>query len=148
MNMIKAMVLGFIAGAIATVTIHEIISAIFTNPSLWTGWDRVSWDLTPNDYGVPKIFSAAFWGGLWGMLFPVVFGTLPTGPLTLKGILFGLIGPALIGVFLAVPLITQRFPVFMDGRAELVIPVLFILAGFGGFLGWLYGFFAYKRLPC
>ena len=148
MNMLKAMVLGFIAGAIATVTVHEIISAIFTNPSLWTGWERQSWDLSPNDFGVPKIVSATFWGGLWGALFPVVFGTLPKGPLTFKGLFYGLIGPALLGVFLAVPLITQRFPVFMDGKSELIVPVLVILGGFGAFLGWLYGFLAYKRLPC
>jgi len=146
MNMLKAIVFGFIAGAIATVTVHEAISAIFAS-SLWTGWSRVSWDLTPNPWGVPNIVSAMFWGGLWGAAFPIVFGTLPKGPLTFKGLFYGLIGPALIGIFLAVPLITQRFPIFMDGRAELIVPVLCILAGFGAFLGWLYGFFAYKRLP-
>lgn len=148
MNMLKAMVLGFIAGAIATVTVHEMISAAFNNAALWTGWDRISWDMTPNEYGAPKLLSAMFWGGLWGALFPVIFGTLPKGPLTFKGLLYGIIGPALIGVFIAVPLLTQRFPIFMDGRAELVVPVLAILAGFGACLGWLYGFFAYKRLPC
>jgi len=148
MNMLKAMVLGFIAGAIATVTVHEIVSFIFTNPALWTGWERVSWDMTPNDYGVPKIASATFWGGLWGALFPVIFGTLPKGPLTFKGLLYGLIGPALIGVFLAVPLLTHRTPVFLDGQASLVVPVLVILGCFGAALGWLYGLFAYKRLPC
>lgn len=148
MNMLKAMVLGFIAGAIATVTVHEIISAVFNNTAYWTGWGRVSWDLSPNEFGVPNLVSAMFWGGLWGALFPVIFGTLPKGPLTFKGLLYGIIGPALIGVFIAVPLLTQRFPIFMDGRAELVVPVLVILAGFGAALGWLYGFFAYKRLPC
>ena len=147
MNMLKGMVLGFIAGVIATLTVHELISHVFTNPAVWTGWERVSWDMTPNEYGAPKIVSAAFWGGLWGALFPVIFGSMPKGPLTIKGMLFGIIGPALIGVFLAVPLITHRFPVFMDGQSSLIVPVLVILAGFGAVVGWLYGFFAYKRLP-
>lgn len=148
MNMLKAMVLGFIAGAIAVVTVHELINRIFES-SLWTGWPRHAWSTAPAAItGIPQILSDMFWGGLWGAAFPVVFGTLPKGPLTFKGLFYGLIGPALIGVFIAVPLITQRFPVFMDGKADLVIPVLCILGGFGAFLGWLYGFFAYKRLPC
>lgn len=148
MNLLKGMVLGFIAGAIATVTVHEIISFIFTMPSVWTGWGRQSWDMSPNEFGVPNILSGAFWGGLWGALFPVVFGALPTGPLTIKGLVFGIIGPALIGVFVAIPLITHRIPLFFDGDISKIVPVLFILAGFGAAVGWLYGLFAYKRLPC
>ncbi len=148
MNMLKAMLLGFLAGAIATVTVHEIISWIFTLPGIWTGWGRPSWNMNPAAMtGVPQIVSDIFWGGLWGALFPVIFGMYPKGPLTFKGLIYGLIGPALIGVFVAVPAITQRFPLFLDGRSELVVPVLFILGGFGAALGWLYGFFAYKHLP-
>ena len=148
MNLAKGMVLGFIAGAIATVTVHEIINSIFENPNIWTGWPRHAWNMGPAAVtGVPQILSDMFWGGLWGALFPVIFGALPKGPLTFKGLLFGLVGPALIGVFIAVPLLTHRIPLFMDGNASLVVPVLFILGGFGAFLGWLYGFLAYKHLP-
>lgn len=147
MNILKAMLLGFLAGVIATLTVHEIISAIFATPRFWTGWDRVSWDLAPNDFGVPRIVSAAFWGGLWGALFPLVFGALPRGPLTFKGMLFGIIGPALIGVFIAIPALTHKIPFFFDGDSSKVIPVLVILAGFGASAGWLYGLFAYKHLP-
>jgi hypothetical protein len=148
MNTVKAMVLGFLAGAIATITVHEIISAIFANPNVWTGWPRRSWNMDPAALtGVPQILSDTFWGGLWGALFPVIFGTMPKGPLTFKGLFFGLIGPALLGVFILMPLLTHRIPLFMDGNISLIIPVLFILGGFGAFLGWLYGLFAYQRLP-
>jgi len=147
MNVLKAIILGFIAGAIATVTVHEVISWLFLN--FWTGWPRPSWSMTPAAYtGVPQIMSDTFWGGVWGALFPLVFGTMPRGPLTFKGLLYGLIGPALIGVFIAVPLMTGRFPPFFGGDMSKIIPVLTILGGFGASLGWLYGFFAYKRLPC
>jgi hypothetical protein len=44
MNFLKGIVLGFIAGAIATLTMHEFVSWLFNNPSLWSGWDRVSWN--------------------------------------------------------------------------------------------------------
>ena len=148
MNLAKGMVLGFIAGAIATVTVHEIINTIFENPNVWTGWPRHAWNMAPSAVtGVPQILSDMFWGGAWGALFPVIFGALPKGPLTFKGLLYGLLGPALIGVFLAIPFLTGRWPPFFGGNASLIIPVLFILGGFGAFLGWLYGFLAYKRLP-
>ena len=147
MNMLKAILLGFLAGAIATLTVHEIISWIFTT-GIWTGWGRHSWNMAPAAMtGVPQIVSDTFWGGAWGALFPVIFGMYPKGPLTFKGMLFGIIGPALIGVFIAMPMLTQRWPLFLDGNSSLVIPVLCILAGFGAAVGWLYGFFAYKHLP-
>ena len=145
MNLIKNIVLGFIAGAIATVTVHEIISALFT--AYWVGWDRPSWNLAPNDMGVPQILSDVFWGGLWGALLGLILGTRPQGALSLQGALFGLIGPALIGVFLAVPLLTNKFPPFFGGDASKIVPVLVILAGFGAFTGWLYGFFQYGQCP-
>ena len=147
MNMLKAILLGFLAGAIATLTVHEIISWIFTT-GIWTGWGRHSWNMAPAAMtGVPQIVSDTFWGGAWGALFPVIFGMYPKGPLTFKGMLFGIIGPALIGVLIAMPMLTQRWPLFLDGNSSLVIPVLCILAGFGAAVGWLYGFFAYKHLP-
>jgi hypothetical protein len=151
MNLLKTIVLGFIAGAIATLTVHEFISWLFNN--YWTGWDRVSWskELVPvafvPDMVIPKIFSDMFWGGLWGSLFGLILGSRPQGSMTLRGLAMGLIGPALIGVFIAVPLLTQKFPPFFGGDMSKIIPVLSILAGYGAFTAWLYGFFRYGRLP-
>jgi energy-converting hydrogenase Eha subunit A len=148
MNLLKAIVLGFIAGAIATLTVHEIISAIFHNPNVWTGWPRQSWNLEPAEMtGVPQIISDMFWGGLWGALFGLILGSRPQGSMTVRGAILGIVGPALIGVFLAVPLLTQKFPVFFDGDPSKIIPVLVILAGFGAATAWLYGMFRYGRLP-
>lgn len=155
MNMLKAMVLGFIAGVIAYVTFHEIANAIF-NSDLWTGWNRPSWDFSPNGQGVPYLLSGALVGGAWGALFPLLFGTLPQGPLTFKGLFYGLIGPAIIGAMIIYPLAMQYGPqyegigqgIFLDGQAAAIVPTLVKYAAFGASLGWLYGFFAYKRLPC
>ena len=145
MNVLKSIVLGFIAGAIATATIHEVISLIFAN--LWTGWDRVSWNMAPNDMGIPQFFSDVFWGGLWGSLFGLILGARPEGMMTVRGAILGIFGPAIIGVFLAVPLLTNKFPPFFGGDMSKIIPVLCILAGFGAMTAWLYGFFRYGHLP-
>ncbi len=151
MNILKSIVLGFIAGVIATVTIHELISWLFLN--FWTGWDRPSWNMAPvsnpifPDIVVPQIVSAAFWGGLWGSLFGLILGARPQGMLTIRGAILGIFGPALIGVFLLVPFLTERFPPFFGGDASKIIPVLTILAGFGAVTAWLYGLFRYGKLP-
>ena len=152
MNFLKAIVLGFIAGAIATLTVHEFISWLFNNPSLWSGWPRTSWSKEPVlvpllDIAVPQIFSDMFWGGLWGSLFGLILGARPQGSMTLRGAAMGIVGPALIGVFLAVPLLTQKFPPFFGGDVSKIVPVLVILAGFGAATAWLYGMFRYGRLP-
>ena len=151
MNLLKTIVLGFIAGAIATLTAHEFISWLFSTS--WTGWDRVSWNrdlveivVWPGKF-VPKIMSDTFWGGLWGSVFGLILGSRPQGSTTLKGLLMGIVGPALLGVFIAVPLLTGRFPPFFGGNIAKIIPVLVILAGYGAFTAWLYGFFRYGRLP-
>jgi hypothetical protein len=75
-------------------------------------------------------------------------GGAPRGSMTLRGLLFGILGPALIGVFVAVPLVTGRFPLFFDGAPNMIGSVLLILAGWGAATAWLYGFFTSGgRLP-
>jgi len=136
----KHLLIGFVAGAIAVVTAHEIIDWVLLKAGLFP---RVPWSMQPAAVtGVPQIVSDMFWGGLWGVLFALVQDRAPGGSLWLKGLIFGLIGPALIGVFILLPLITGRFPLFFGGDLKPIISVLLILAGFGAALGWLYGFMA------
>lgn len=145
------LILGFIAGAIATATVHEFISQLFQ--AFWTGWERASWNFAPvsqavfPDFAIPQLLSDMFWGGIWGLIFAIILGSRPTGALTFKGILLGILGPALLGIFLLVPFLTGRFPPFFGGDASKIIPVLFILAGYGAFTAWLYGLFRYGHLP-
>jgi hypothetical protein len=133
----KDLLMGFIAGAIAVATAHEIINWLLLQAGLFP---RVPWSMQPAaTTGVPQIVSDMFWGGLWGVLFAAIQDRIPGGSLWLKGLIFGLIGPALIGVFILVPLLTGRFPLFFGGDPKLIISVLLILAGFGAAMGWLYG---------
>lgn len=155
MNMLKGMVLGFIAGIIAYVTFHEVVNHIFNNEAYWTGWGRPSWDMSTNAYGIPFLASGALVGGAWGALFPLLFGSMPKGPLAIKGLIYGLIGPAFIGAMIIYPLAMQYSPqyeglaqgIFLDGQAAAIVPTLAKYGAFGASLGWLYGLFAYKHLP-
>lgn len=135
---LKTLLMGFIAGAIAVVTVHEIIDFLLLKAGLF---QRVPWSMQPSAVtGVPQIVSDMFWGGLWGVLFALIQGSIPGDSLLVKGLIFGIVGPALIGVFILVPLITGRFPLFFGGDPKPIISVLLILAGFGAGMGWLYGF--------
>lgn len=130
--------IGFVAGAIAVVNVHEIIDYIL---HVAVGFPRVPWSMQPAAVtGVPQIVSDVFWGGLWGILFVLVSDKIPGDNPTVKGLIFGIVGPAILGVFILVPLITGRFPVFFGFDLKLVGSVLLILAGFGAAMGWLDGF--------
>jgi len=134
----KSLALGFVAGAIAVVTVHEFINFILLQAGVFP---RVPWSMNPSAVtGVPQIVSDMFWGGVWGIIFVLLYSYIPGGGPTLKGLIFGIVGPAIIGVFILVPLITGRFPLFFGFDPKLIGSVLLILAGFGAAMGWLYGF--------
>jgi len=134
---VKSLAFGFVAGAIAVVTAHEVINFILLKAGLFP---RVPWSMEPAAMtGVPQIVSDMFWGGVWGILFVLFYNVIPSGNSTVKGLVFGIIGPAILGVFILVPLITGRFPLFFGFDATLLGSVLLILAGFGAAMGWLYG---------
>ena len=135
---VRNLLIGFLAGAIATVTVHEIINFILNQTGFFDG--RHPWQMTKAAVtGVPQIVSDMFWGGLWGSLFAAIHNSVPGDSLTLKGLIFGIVGPALIGVFILVPLLTGRIPLFLGFNPKALISVLLILSGFGAALGWLYG---------
>jgi hypothetical protein len=136
---VKNLILGFVAGAIAVVTVHEIVNFVLLQAGVFP---RVPWSMEPAAMtGLPQIVSDAFWGGLWGVLFALIVDSIPGGSFTIKGLIFGIVGPAIIGVFILVPLITGRFPLFFGGDPKLIGSVLLILAAFGAGMGWLYGLF-------
>jgi hypothetical protein len=56
-------------------------------------------------FGVPQVFNSAFWGGLWGCVFALLADRFPRQwPLWLAGLIFGIVGPTLVGWFVVAPL--------------------------------------------
>ncbi len=145
MIIVRNLFLGFLAGVIATITVHEIIKYFLHDAGYIP---MVAWSMAPVEpYALPKIVSDALWGGLWGSIFALILGSEPKGSMTIRGVFLGMIGPALLGVFLIVPLI-KGDPLFLDGNNVMIGSVLLIAAGFGSVTAWLYGFFTSGcRLP-
>lgn len=147
-------ILGFIAAAISVILVHQaIIYALGLN-----GMTRsVPWNLKPIGYGpvpwLPLLANSIFWGGLWGVLFALVYDRLPSGHGWLKGLIFGLL-VLLVSNWLGLPLIRQylfNYPVqplfagFKASNPMVLLPGLLILGGFGLGLGIIYDIIARSR---
>jgi hypothetical protein len=94
---------GFIAGFLAVLIFHQAAVLVLHLASLTPA---APWRLTPTwPLGVPAVLSAAFWGGLWGILLALLvprFGR--GGSHWLAGALFGAIAPTLVAWFVVLPL--------------------------------------------
>lgn len=97
------MLAGFIAGFLATLTFHQLAVTI-----LWMiGISPFApFSMQPTaPFGVPAVFSLAFWGGIWGMIYILIHRRFPEGGgYWVTAFLFGAIFPTLVALFVILPL--------------------------------------------
>jgi len=131
----KSLLVGFIAAAIAVVVFHQ---GMFLILNLLGLLPAMPWNLAPTGpLGVPTLLNQIFWGGLWGALFSVVWPHLPGRDVWLKGMVFGWLGPMLLGNWLLLPLI--RGTPYFAGFVPMRMLVSALIAGaFGLGLGLIY----------
>ena len=92
--------LGFVAAVIATLVFHQAMWAALYGIGLM---QRAPFPMDATaPWGVPKMVSLCFWGGLYGAVFGLVMPRL-TAPLWLCGLVLGIIA-ALVGMFVVLPL--------------------------------------------
>ncbi|MGF1526453.1 MAG: hypothetical protein ACFCBW_06635, partial [Candidatus Competibacterales bacterium] len=99
---------GFVAGFVATLVFHQL--------TLWALYTLgvapfAPFNMNPTaPLGVPAVFSLAFWGGIWGMLFALIDRPLFGGGLQywINAFLFGAIFPSLAALLVGLP--PQRIP--------------------------------------
>lgn len=94
---------GFIAGFFATLIFHQLTLAL-----LWSAgvapFGPFSMAAT-QPFGIPAVFSLAFWGGVWGILLAVIQRHFPAGgAYWITAFLFGAILPSLVALLLVLPL--------------------------------------------
>ncbi len=94
---------GFFAGFVGVLVFHQaailLLHLAGVIPSM-------PWRLDPvPPMGVPAVISAAFWGGLWGIVLALLLPRARSGPVYwLVAILFGALAPTLVAWFVVQPL--------------------------------------------
>lgn len=140
-GIVGRIVLGFIAAAISVVAVHETIILILTNYGVIPGTAWGMQGIPP--WGVPRLINNIFWGGLWGVLFALVYEWIPGGMGWLKGLIFGIF-IVIVSNWILLPLIKgqvfgQEKQVLFNGwNQQRMLIVLLIVGGFGLGLGIIY----------
>ena len=139
---------GFLAGALAILIFHQGMYAVMQ--MLQLPLQGKPWSTAPDAaaFGMPRLLNQMFWGGLWGILFAHLIHMLPGHMNWLKGFVFGMVFPMLLGSWLIVAAIKGQ-PLFSGAFAKGGFNILalrngFLLNGlaFGVGLGVLYPLFA------
>lgn len=143
--------LGFLAAAISVLIVHQgIIYALGQY-----GMTRsVPWNMAPLGYGpvasLPMLANNVFWGGMWGVVFALIYDWLPGAASWLKGLVFGIL-VVILSNWIFLPLIRQYafnyppqplFGGFNGSNPMVLLPAFLVLAGFGLGLGIIYGLIA------
>src|SRR5688572_33206470 len=103
---VRWIAIAFIAGAISVLVFHQGAVALLGSLGLT---DRVPYVMQPTEpYGVPQITSLTFWGGVWGVLFAVLFSRFYGWGLVIASLLLGAVLPTLVAWFRVAPLKGQE----------------------------------------
>ncbi len=123
----KALLLAFLAGFLATLVCHQGLFTLF-----WLGGlvEAAPYSMAPTaPFGVPKVLSLAFWGGLWGLPAWLVIRHAQGWMYWTAGLLFGGFGPSLVALAIVFPL--KGMP-FMGGWDPKLMLFVFLLNGAWG----------------
>jgi hypothetical protein len=126
----KTLLYGFVAGALSVIVFHQGMVLV-----LWLlGYaQNVPWNVrgTVPPFGVPVLLNQMFWGGLWGIGYAALGHWIPVAPIALRGAVYGLLGPFLLGGGILVPLIRRSGAFVWQWPAPRWIIGALIAASFG-----------------
>ena len=93
----------FLAGFISVLVFHQAMLAVL---HLLGVTPAVPWTTSPvPPLGVPQVISAAFWGGVWGLLLaPVLQHTRSTAAYWITAVVFGAFALSMVAWFVVAPL--------------------------------------------
>ena|SRR5690349_5767204 len=132
---IQWLVAGFVLGALAVLIFHQgavgLLHAMGIAPRAPYSMKAVA------PYGIPQIWSSAFWGGAWGILLAAAVHRMRGATLVIAATLFGLVFPTLAAWFMVAAIKSQPVMAGFDHKAMLIGPVVNAAWGFGTGLGLL-----------
>jgi MFS family permease len=93
---------GFVAGALGVLIFHQGLVELFYLAGLAP---QPAYNLTPRPpLGVPAVLSAAFWGGIWGIVLMALLGRRRGPRFWLIGLVFGAVLPTAVALLVVLPL--------------------------------------------
>jgi hypothetical protein len=133
------LVVGFLAGAASVLLFHQgalaLLHAINFTP-------RAPYPLTHTaPFGIPQVWSLAFWGGVWGIVLAAFLRNLDAGRLIGAALVFGAIFPTLVAWFVVAPMKGQA--VAAGGAPKAMALGLIVNAAWG--LGTGIGLYLFGR---
>lgn len=122
-----SLLFGFLAGFLATLIFHQLTLLV-----LWSlgvaPFGPFSMAAT-QPFGVPAVFSLAFWGGIWGILFALIHGSFPRRGYWVIAFLFGAVLPSLVALLVVLPL--KGRPLAGGGHLPLLLTAFLINGAWG-----------------
>ncbi|HYF08156.1 MAG TPA: hypothetical protein VD970_11080 [Acetobacteraceae bacterium] len=137
----KRLLLGFVAGFLAVLTVHQLVVAI-----LWSlgAIPFPPYSFAPRaPFGVPAILSLAFWGGVWGVVIAAVADRRPDWNPVLVGLVIGAVFCVLVGWTVVAALRGQ--PMMAGWNLARWWPSILINGAFGAAAGLFYALLARRR---
>jgi hypothetical protein len=137
----RSLLMGFIAGALSVVVFHQGMVLILHFMKLVPNfpWNMATFRGGP--VPIPVIVNQMFWGGMWGAGFAAVVGLIPVAHNILRGVVYGLLGPGLLGNGILVPLF--KGGAFLWGfQGQRIMISALIASAFGAGLAVFYRFLA------
>ncbi|MGE5219969.1 MAG: hypothetical protein ACM3SP_23450 [Chloroflexota bacterium] len=118
----------FIAGFFATLIFHQLMLDLLWRAGV-APFAPFSMAAT-HPIGVPSVFSLAFWGGVWGILFGLVDNRFPAnGGYWAGAFLFGAVFPTLVALFVVLPL--KGGPIGGGWHAPLLLTAVLVNGAWG-----------------
>ncbi len=99
----RRLLYGFLAGFLATLIFHQLTLSLLwaVNVAPFGPFPMAA----TKPFGVPAVFSLAFWGGIWGILFAVIDRHFPARfGYWVTAFLFGAFFPSLVALLVVLPL--------------------------------------------
>lgn len=98
----KTLALAFLAGFVATLIFHQGLLQLL-HVAGWVPVGAWSMERVP-PFGVPKVVSLAFWGGLWGIALWALIGKRRGASYWLLALALGALLPSLVAWFVVFPI--------------------------------------------
>jgi hypothetical protein len=127
------LLVGFVSGAASALIFHQGALALLHAFAL-TPRGPYPMAATP-PFGIPAIWSLAFWGGIWGVVLAAALARLHGSRLIAASAVFGAVAPTLVAWLIVAPLKGQPIAAGWAPAAMAVGPIVNAAWGLGAGIG-------------